>query len=191
MPQRSLTRTILQPFAIAIGLALIARSVVHIYSIPSTSMTPTLQPGDHIVVTPYRFGAKPERGHVVVFRHGDEVLVKRVIAVPGDLIDSRLGRPRIGGRPLDETYVQRPASTGAIQAEIVASDCYFVMGDNRDDSIDSRSWGLVPREALVGRARLILWSSNGESNAVARAKTVSRESDSPSQRAQRLFKWIE
>jgi signal peptidase I len=173
MPPRSVLRLILQPIAIAIALALVVRSAVKIYAIPSASMEPTLEVGDHIIVTPYLFG-EPERGHVVVFRSGEETLVKRIVGVPGDILDTRLGKTRVDGHTLAEPYVLRPASTGAIESVIIARDSFFVMGDNRDDSLDSRSSGPIPRGRIVGRARLILWSST---DAV--------------RRAQRLFKWIE
>ena len=190
-PMRA-ARLILQPLAIAVALALAARAAVRIYSIPSASMAPTLQTGDHIVVTPYVFGA-PQRGHVVVFASGDDMIVKRVIAVPGELIDSRLGRPRIGGYTLAEPYVLQPAATGAIESQLIPRDCYFVMGDNRDDSIDSRSRGVVPRDRIVGRARLILWSSSSsDTGHVASATPLSTAAgDARVRRAQRLFKWIE
>ncbi len=173
MRQKTLLRMILEPLAIAIALGFIVRSVVHIYSIPSASMAPTLEAGDQIVVTPY-FGAKPERGHVVVFQHGDDLLVKRVVAVPGDWIDSRLGGL---------------AATGAIESQIIPSDCYYVLGDNRDDSIDSRTWGVIPHDVIVGRARLVLWSMT--SDGVARASEQGRTDAHPRRGAGRLFKWIE
>src|SRR5215210_3925898 len=109
MRTKSLLRTVLEPLAIAVALAAVARAAVHIYSIPSRSMAPTLEVGDQIVVTRY-LRSRPERGHVIVFhspRGGNELMVKRVIAVPGDLIDSRLGRVRIGGYTLVEPYVMR------------------------------------------------------------------------------------
>jgi signal peptidase I len=190
MRQKSLTRTILEPIGIAFGLAVLVRAAVHIYSIPSASMTPTLHPGDQIVVTRY-FG-KPERGHVIVFESPiatDELMVKRVVGLPGDLIDSRLGRVRIGGYTLPEPYVLRPAATGAIEAQLVPNDAYFVLGDNRDESLDSRSWGVVPREAIVGRARIVLWSSSAGTTPANAATAMPAHLTPP--RARRVFKWIE
>jgi signal peptidase I len=174
--QKSTARLILEPLAIAVALALLVRhAFFRIYAIPSESMVPTLEVGDHIVVTPYRFGDQPRPGDVIVFRDpagADELLVKRVIAVPGDLIDSRSGRVRIGGRSLAEPYLLEPAASGAIPAQIVPGDSYFVMGDNRANSSDSRSWGVVPRSLVAGRARLVLWSSgDGNSSPTARAAT--------------------
>lgn len=194
MPRtKSLLRTILEPMAVAVALAAAARAAVHIYSIPSRSMAPTLEPGDQIVVTRY-FRSEPERGHVIVFRApagSDELIVKRVIAVPGDLVDSRLGRVRIGGHTLPEPYILRPAASGAIEAQVIPADSYYVLGDNRDDSLDSRTWGVVPRAHVVGRARMVLWTSTHDLDAHASAQAAHpAEPPLPAKRT-RLFKWIE
>src|SRR5688572_13095945 len=143
---RSVTRTILQPFAVALALGLIARAAVHIYSIPTESMVPTLEVGDQIFVTRY-LGGEPVRGDIVVFRSpaDDTLMVKRVVGEPGDLVDSRLGRVRIGGYTLPEPYLVSPAASGAIEAQIVPPDAYYLLGDNREQSLDSRNWGFVPR----------------------------------------------
>ncbi len=158
MREKGLTRMILEPLAIAVALACLARSVVRIYSIPSASMSPTLRVGDAILVTPYRYDT-PARGDVVVFRSPQaegEVMVKRIVAVPGDLIETRTGRIRIGGHALPEPYVMRQAASGSIAPQIVPPDRYFVMGDNRADSRDSRTWGPVYRPLILGRARMVL-----------------------------------
>lgn len=192
MRTKSLARTLLEPLAVAIALAAVARAAVHIYSIPSRSMAPTLEAGDQIVVTRY-LRSHPERGDVIVFRApdgGEELIVKRVIAVPGDLIDSRLGRVRIGGHTLPEPYVLRAAATGAIDSQIVPAESYYVLGDNRDDSLDSRSWGFVPRANVVGRARLVLWSADMLNAGSASARPSRPLSALPPNRT-RLFKWIE
>src|SRR3954464_5264750 len=142
MPQlKSTIRLILQPLPIAIALAFLVREgLFRIYNIPSASMAPALQPGDHILVTPYYpFGAPPLPGDVVVFRapsNADELMVKRIVGAPGDLVNA-----------------------GGGNAQIVPAGCYFVMGDNRGDSWDSRSWGPLSAKLVVGRARLVLWSS--------------------------------
>ena len=157
---KSAIRLVLEPLVLAVALALLARTVIHIYAIPSDSMVPTLAVGDHILVTAYG-GALPSRGDVVVFRskQSSELLVKRIIALPGDLIESRLGRVVIGGHTLAERYLAEPAASGTIERQIVPAGCYFVLGDNRARSIDSRKWGVVARSQIVGRARIVLWSS--------------------------------
>lgn len=131
-------RLVLQPLAIALLLAFAARAAVRIYAIPSASMAPTLVAGDHIVVTPYH-EAEPRRGDVVVFRapqSADMLMVKRIAGTPGDAVDAGAGR-----------------------VVVVPAGCYFVLGDNRQDSFDSRNWGPLPRDLIVGRARMVLWSS--------------------------------
>lgn len=162
MTQKSPLRLITEPLLIAIVLAFGVRAAMRLYVIPSSSMAPTLVPGDHIVVTPYRFGKKPNRGDVIVFRSpraADEMMIKRVIGTPGDLVETRAGRVIVCGHALPEPYIAAQATSGAISPQIIPADNYFVLGDNRADSLDSRSWGVLPREAVVGRARMVLWSS--------------------------------
>jgi signal peptidase I len=191
----STLRVIAQPILIAIALAVAARSAVRIYSIPSASMEPTLHPGDHILVTPYR-RSLPNRGDVVVFRspaNGNELFVKRIVAVPGDLVESRCGRLFVGGHAAAEPHVRGPEMTGSILPQVVPSGSYFVLGDNRSNSFDSRHWGFLSGASLVGRARLILWSSDSRSiepraNASPLTKIALRSSPF---HLQRMFKPIE
>lgn len=193
MRQKSLFRTIVQPLAVAIALGLLVRAAVHIYAIPSESMAPTLTTGDQILVTRY-LRSVPQRGDVIVFESltvPGELMVKRVIAAPGDLIDSRLGRVRISGYTVPEPYVLRIAATGAVPAQVIPADSYFVMGDNREDSSDSRSWGVVPRARIVGRARLVLWSSSSMVGESARAAAKQDASARRPRAGGSLFKWIE
>lgn len=162
---RNITALILEPVLVIAALALLARSaMISIYSIPSASMAPTLQVGDHIFVTSYRMPLadhRPKRGDVIVFRApaSGEVLVKRVIATPGDLVDAAEGCVRVGSHTLSEPYVMQRSASGAIQAQIVPASSYFVMGDNRAHSYDSRSWGPVPADHIIGKVRAVLWSS--------------------------------
>jgi signal peptidase I len=194
MRTKSLLRTILQPLGIAVVLGVAVRSAIHIYAIPSDSMAPTLESGDQIVVTPY-VRSTPQRGDVIVFESltmPGELMVKRVIGVPGDLLDSRFGRVRVSGYTLPEPYVLRQGTSGSVPAQLVAADSFFVMGDNRDDSSDSRSWGSVPRERIVGRARMVLWSSSAAVGDEALA--AEKREDSSARRARHrggLFKWID
>lgn len=173
MPRRkSLLRLVCEPIAIALLLALAVRSVVRVYAVPSASMQPTLLPGDHIAVTPYRFGSAPARGDVVVFHSPldpSSFVVKRIIATPGELISTAAGRVTIGGHMLAEPYANTAA--GTIPPQIVPAGCFFVMGDNRQSSLDSRSWGVLPDRLIVGRARLVLWSHRGPAADSAMAAT--------------------
>jgi len=179
-------RVIGQPILIAMVLALGVRSAVRIFAIPTPSMEPTLRVGDHIAVTPYHT-ALPQRGDVVVFHsplNRDELLVKRVVAVTGDLVESREGHLLVGGHAAGEAASFVP--------QIVPAECYFVLGDNRANSYDSRQWGVLSRDLIVGRARLVLWSS-GSGAMEPQANAAPRRSSplpSPSLRFERLFKPI-
>jgi signal peptidase I len=194
--QKSVLRLTLEPLAIAVVLAFGVRAALRLYVIPSSSMAPTLVPGDHIVVTPYRFGHKPNRGDVIVFRSPratDELMIKRVIGTPGDLVETRAGRVIVCGHALTEPYVASPATSGVISPQIIPAESYFVLGDNRADSLDSRSWGVLPRDAVVGRARMVLWSSDerDDSGVVAAASPTPGTRRPAPARDARLFRLIQ
>ena len=166
---RSTLRLVVQPIGVALMLALLVRaSLFRIYAIPSSSMAPTLQPGDRILATLFHgFGSpvRAERRDVVVFHSpsgSDELLVKRIVGVPGDLVELRDHHLFVSGHALAEPYLPTKLTTGMIVPQIIPAGCYFVMGDNRQNSFDSRSWGVLPARFLVGRARMILWSSASE-----------------------------
>ena len=161
--------------------------LVQAFFIPSRSMEPTLAVGDRVVVNrlAYRLG-DPALGQVVVFlrptgvepdRAGDplswarravaqglggtppgsEDLIKRVVGLPGDVVEGRGGRLWRNGRPVAEPYLRPGTFTSEFKKVRVKPDHLWVMGDNREDSADSRVFGQVHRSALVGRAVLTVW----------------------------------
>jgi signal peptidase I len=188
---KSALRIVLEPLAVAVLLAVAARSAFRLFAVPSESMTPTLQPGDVIVATPYRF-AEPSVGDVIVFRSpaSEELLVKRIVATPGELVEGARGRLLVGGHTRAEPYLAGGGTTADVPVQLVPADSYFVLGDNRAASLDSRRFGAVPREAIVGRARAIVWSTaSGAASAAAGTSTPGRP---PSRsRLSRIFKCIE
>lgn len=129
------------------------------FQIESVSMQPALQEGERVIVDKisYLLGA-PQRGDIVVLSIEGEPkdLIKRIIGLPGETIELAGGIIYIDGQPLDEPYLA-PGSTGAHRATRLGADEYFVMGDNRNNSRDSRSFGPIRREAIVGRAWIIYW----------------------------------
>jgi signal peptidase I len=171
---RLILRLLVFPIVGAMALAFLVRSTCfRIFSIPSDSMAPTLVHGDQIVVTPYESilrSSNPSVGDVIVFRRGDDGwFVKRVVAVAGDHLETRKGRLRRNGRTVAEHYLPRPMETSGLKPEIVPAGTYYVLGDNRGDSMDSRSWGVVSRDEVYGRARMVLWKSRGTWTEPARA----------------------
>jgi signal peptidase I len=172
-PKPSATRAIIEwvvVIAIAVVLALVVRAyVVQTFYIPSPSMEPTLQIGDRILVlkAAYDF-TSPAIGDVIVFRappkehlmcSEPEVqdLVKRIIALPGDTISSKGNTIYIDGKPLVQPWQHTSQLGPAIRPQTIPPNQYFVMGDNRPDSCDSRVWGTVPRANIIGKAIVIFW----------------------------------
>ncbi len=136
--------------------------------IPSGSMLPTLKIDDRLMVEKitYYF-RRPERGDIIVFNPTDRLIeqkfrdafIKRVIGVPGDKIEVKEGKVFVNDQPLVEDYILEPPSRNS-PPMIVPPDQYFVMGDNRNSSYDSRFWGAVPRDRIIGKASFRFWPLN-------------------------------
>jgi signal peptidase I len=152
---------------VAVGVAVAVRTfVVQTFFIPSASMEPTLMIGDRILVDKLSYHLHGiGRGDIVVFsRPPGEVtspevkdLVKRVIGLPGDTISSPDGRVWIDGRPLNEPWLPKGTVTTGIKPQKIPPDHYFVMGDNRGNSQDSRFFGAIPRSLIVGHVFFRIW----------------------------------
>jgi signal peptidase I len=164
---------------VAVLVAVLLRAfVVQTFYIPSGSMEPTLQIGDRILVNKLSYDLHGvDRGNIVVFSRppaencgGPEVndLVKRVIGLPGNVISLSGGYVYIDGKRLDESWlpaseqgVTTPGPPGTpyslVHSFKVPPNDYFVMGDNRTDSCDSRYWGPIPKGLIVGKVDLRVW----------------------------------
>src|SRR6202158_3132256 len=154
-------------FALMIA-ALVVVFIVQPVKVEGTSMLPRLHDGERIFVNKliyydeYRWAPKVDRGDIVVFWFPDDPsksYIKRVVGLPGDTIEMRDGTVRVNGRDLDETYLdpQLNMSHKTQPPVYVRPNYYFVMGDNRDNSSDSRIWGLVPKKYVYGKAVLRYW----------------------------------
>jgi signal peptidase I len=160
-------------FALMIA-ALMVVFVVQPVKVEGTSMLPRLHDGERIFVNKliyydeYRWAPKIERGDIVVFWFPDDPsksYIKRVIGLPGDQVEVREGRVYINGSILDEEYLDPKSNLSPrSQAPVdVKRNYYFVMGDNRDNSSDSRTWGLVPKKYIYGKALLRYWPPSAAS----------------------------
>jgi signal peptidase I len=127
--------------------------------VESISMQPTLDPGDFVIVDKLSYNFRqPKRGEVVVFHlptDDSQRYIKRVIGLPGDDVWISDGQVLINGIRLDEPYLDVSTNRGGNWQ--VPENSYFVMGDNRNNSSDSRVWGMVGEEKLIGKAFLIYW----------------------------------
>jgi signal peptidase I len=163
--------------AVLIVLALKAW-VVNPYRIPSSSMEPTLHcarpaPGcearfsDRVLANRfvYRF-RKPKRGEIIVFKTPPEAkarcgaggtFVKRLIGLPGETVSERNGRVFVDGKPLVERYIEASRRDHRTATWHVPKGRYFFMGDNRSQSCDSRDWGPVPRDRIIGKLIVLYW----------------------------------
>ena len=137
---------------------------VQTFYVPSGSMEPTLQVGDRILVQ--KIGFSLQRGAIVVFHHParddqpplSEDLVRRIIGLPGETIWSVGNTVYIDGKPLSEPWLPKGTVLGQpIQRQKIPPGQYFMMGDNRSDSYDSRAWGPIPGDTIIGRVFLIVW----------------------------------
>ena len=182
--KKSTVREYAEAIIIALVLALFIRTfVVQAFKIPSGSMLPTLQIGDHILVNKFIYGIKvpfsgkilvpidePEPNDIVVFKYPRDTkldYIKRVIAVAGDTVEERDKKLYVNGKPFPDKYGVHtdprilPASAGPrdnFGPVTVPEGHIFVMGDNRDNSYDGRFWGFVDLKAVRGKAFIIYWS---------------------------------
>lgn len=188
MTRRDLTTVLLEyakSFALAIGLALVIRtSVVEAYRIPSGSMQNTLLVGDRLFANKFIYGApiplthtklpalrEPRVGDIVIFQYPEDPatdFVKRVVALEGQVVEVRAKQVYVDGKHMDDAPtvvhddpMMRPPLRdtrdffGPVR---VPTGCVFVMGDNRDNSYDSRYWGFLDTRLVLGRAEVVFWS---------------------------------
>ncbi len=154
-------RELIETLIWALILALILRTfVVQAFWIPSGSMIPTLMPGDRVLVAKFWYHfTEPKRGQIVVFKYPLDPtrdFVKRLIALPGDTVEIKNGVVYIDDVPLEEPYVKN-RDFFSMEKITVPNGQYFVMGDNRPNSQDSRFWGFVPKNYLLGPAFFRYW----------------------------------
>ena len=184
--RKSTAREYFESICIAVILALFVRTfIVQAFKIPTGSMENNLLIGDHLLVNKFVFAPTRtrledtllpvdpiRRGDIIVFKYPEEPerdFIKRVIGLPGDTIELRKKRAYVNGTMLDEPYVRYllppdEDDGGDFDVRVqygpvtVPPDHYFMMGDNRDNSQDSRYWGFLPREYIKGKALFVYFS---------------------------------
>jgi signal peptidase I len=155
----------------ALTVAIVVKTfLVQAFYIPSGSMEPTLKPGDRVLVNKLSYDLHSiHRGDIVVFKRppseADDPtikdLIKRVIGLPGDRIEARDGVVYINGQLIKEPYLPPGTVTTSLPLTTVPAGQYFVMGDNRGNSKDSRFIGPIPGHLIVGRAFIRVWPFSG------------------------------
>jgi signal peptidase I len=186
-PARTMLREMLETLLFTLLIFFLVRSVIQNFRVEGSSMETNLHTGQYIIVNrieylhidlnffqrllpgnanvppklAYLFHL-PRRGDIVVFEYPRDTsrdFIKRVIGLPGETVEVRNNQVLINGRPLNEPYLSDSARTqmGNMAPVVVPADAIFVMGDNRGNSSDSRSWGSLPLDKIVGRAWFIYW----------------------------------
>lgn len=182
--KKSVVREYAEAIAIAILLALFIRTfVVQAFKIPSGSMLPTLLIGDHLLVNKFIYGIRvpfsgkvlvplkdPKSGDIIVFKFPKDRsidYIKRVVGIPGDKIEVKNKKVYRNGKLAEDPFAHFTSTTilpGSVSPKdnfgpiTVPEGKYFVMGDNRDNSSDSRFWGFVETNDVLGKAMIIYWS---------------------------------
>ncbi|HTP10474.1 MAG TPA: signal peptidase I [Anaerolineae bacterium] len=146
---------------VLVAIAFLAiNALIGRFRIEQVSMQPNLHEGEYVIVDKVSYSLRqPERGEIVVLKNptpGQPDLIKRVIGLPGETIEVRGGAAYINGQPLTEPYIAQPMTTD-FPATLLQANQYFVMGDNRNNSEDSRRFGARPLSDIVGRAWIIYW----------------------------------
>jgi len=188
--QKSSLRENIEAVIIAVIIAMFIRTfIVQAFKIPSGSMLETLQIGDHILVNKFIYGIKipftdgsvlvsikdPKKGDIVVFKYPEDPskdFIKRVIATEGDTLEIINKKLYVNDKPVtgeqyaihksNKIYSAMVSSRDNLRKILVPENKLFVMGDNRDNSHDSRFWGFVDLKAIKGKAFIIYWSWNKE-----------------------------
>jgi signal peptidase I len=167
---KSVIREYAEALIIAVLLALVIRTfVVQAFKIPSGSMLPTLQIGDHILVNKFINYFRPiQRGDIIVFKFPQDEsrdFIKRVIGLPGETLEIRGKEVLINGKALDESYavygdwpVPRLGDRERLGPVVIPPGRLFMMGDNRDHSMDSRVWGFLDEHKVKGKAFIVYFS---------------------------------
>ena len=146
------------------------------YRIPAKSMVPTLRPGDYIVAGTYAYWkSDPAFGDVITFRYPrdpDQNYVKRVVGLPGDTIRMAGTQVWRNGELIHEPYVQYLSASQARRGGrwLVPDGHYFVLGDNRDTSADSRFWGFLPRSHIIAKVKYVWLSDQDNAGPVKHGK---------------------
>ncbi len=188
--KKSKLRESIESILVALFFALLIRAfVVQAFKIPSGSMEPTLLVGDYLLVTKFYYGYKvpfikkrifafnkPDRGDIVVFKYPvdpDKDFIKRVVGIEGDEVLIKDKKLFVNGEPLvieqavfrDDAILPKELNPRDNYGPVkVPKDSLFVLGDNRDSSLDSRFWGFVPIENLKGKAFIIYWSFDSQNS---------------------------
>ena len=159
-PTRVMVREIIETLLLTLFIFWLVNTATGRYRVQGHSMLPTLQEGEYLIINKLSyFLDEPQRGDIVVLhfpRDRSREYIKRVIGLPGDQIEIGGDQVKVNGVPLQEPYLNGEPSYRSASWTVPEGQ-YFVMGDNRNNSSDSRTWSFLPAKDIVGKAWLIYW----------------------------------
>jgi signal peptidase I len=156
-------REVVITVAIALAIFFALRLTMQSYEVKMSSMEPNFYQGYLIMVSKVAYRSSgPQRGQVIIFNppvESEIPYIKRVIGLPGDTVEIKDGTVSINGTPINEPYIlqEPPQNNKDYGPTVLSDDEYFVLGDNRNNSSDSRSWGPIKRNDIIGKAWFIYW----------------------------------
>ncbi len=157
-PPELVIREVIETLLLTFFIFWLVHSLIGRYRIDGSSMNPTLLDGEYLIINNVTYVMDdPEQGDIVVFRHprNELNLIKRVVGVPGDQVEINNGTVWVNGEAQQEPFIaDSPNYSGNWE---VPTGQYFVLGDNRNNSSDSHSWGYLPEENLLGKALFVYW----------------------------------
>ena len=154
----SLFREIVETLLLTVVIFVLVNTVTGRFRIDGSSMEPNLHDGEYVIVNriSYRLH-QPDRGDVIVFKkEGSREFIKRIVGLPGDTVEVRGGRVIVNGAPLTEPYIAQPPAY-TMEPRKIAPNEYFVLGDNRNNSSDSHTWGTILLGVIDGKAWVTYW----------------------------------
>jgi signal peptidase I len=160
-PISAFIREVVEVLLLTFLIFWLVNSLVGRYRIDGNSMNPTLFNGEYLIINNFVYDLdEPQHGDVIVFKHprNELNLIKRVIGLPGDMVEITNGQVSVNGVALDEPYIEAPPSYN--NSWVVPDDQLFVLGDNRNNSSDSHSWGFLPKDLVLGKALFVYWPPN-------------------------------
>lgn len=178
----ALLREVAETLILTVLIFVLVRGVlVQNFKIEGFSMEPTLHEGQYLIVNKFIYYLQPpQRGDIIVFafpRGPERDFIKRVIGLPGDTVEIRSGQVLVNGEPLEEPYISEPVAYSSPPVTLGPNE-YFVLGDNRNNSSDSHTWGVLDRKYIIGKAWLSYWPPE-EWGFVPNYPVQAREPDTP------------
>ena len=160
--EKSAIREFLEMVIIAVALAVFIKTfIAGNYYIPSGSMEPTVITNDKVIVTHFSYYlSEPKRGDVIVFEYPEDRTkdyIKRCIGLPGETVEFKDSKLYVNGELIEEPYLPEGLVFDDYGPVTVPEGSYFMCGDNRNHSADSRVWGFLPEDLIIGKAQVVYW----------------------------------